>query len=47
MISHFFSRRKTVARLRAGPFGQYLDEFARSLWEQGYSPILSEQNFMQ
>lgn len=37
MIHHFYSTRKTVTRLRAGPFGQYLDEFARCLAEQGYS----------
>jgi len=37
MIQHFCSRRGTVARLRAGPFGQYLDEFTRCLLEQGYS----------
>ena len=37
MIRHLYSRLNTIARLRIGPFGKYVDGFVRCLMEQGYS----------
>ena len=38
MIEEYFSAPKTIRRLRAGPSGPFIDGFADSLQQQGYSP---------
>mgnify|MGYP006282788595 CR=1 FL=1 len=37
MVERFFARRSTVDRMRSGPLGPYVDEFAQWLAEQGYT----------
>jgi site-specific recombinase XerD len=37
MIEQFYSRSKTIVRLRSGLFGRHIDGFAESLSKQGYS----------
>lgn len=36
MVDRFFARRRTVERMRSGPLGRHVDEFAQRLEEQGY-----------
>ena len=37
MVERFFARRSTAERMRSGPLGPYVDEFAQRLVEQGYT----------
>ena len=39
MLDRYFRRRHVVARLRAGPFGQHLEEFATYLHDRGHASI--------
>jgi site-specific recombinase XerD len=36
MVERFFARRRTAQRMRSGPLGPYVDDFAQRLAEQGY-----------
>jgi len=38
MLEHIFARTHVIARLRCGPLGSYLDDFATSLRQHGYAP---------
>src|SRR5712691_10550478 len=38
MLETYFSAQKTLARLRTGPSGPYIDGFADALEQEGYSP---------
>jgi hypothetical protein len=38
MLETYFSASKMLGRLRSGPSGPYLDDFAAALERQGYSP---------
>ena len=38
MLEHIFARTHVIARLRRGPLGSYLDDFATSLHHHGYAP---------
>jgi integrase len=38
MIEQYFSRTSVVARFRCGPLAAYLDDFATTLQQQGYTP---------
>jgi hypothetical protein len=38
MLEHVFLRTGVIARLRGGPLGLYLDDFATFLHHQGYAP---------
>jgi len=35
MLEHIFARTHVIARLRCGPLGSYLDDFATSLRQHG------------
>ena len=41
MLETYFSAPKMLAHLRSGPSGPYLDEFAATLEESGYSPSVA------
>lgn len=43
MLSKCFESEDCIARLRAGPCGQYLDGFAVYLLERGYTPVTSQR----
>ena len=38
MLEHLFARTHVIVRLRRGPLGSYLDDFATSLHQHGYAP---------
>src|SRR5262249_44870973 len=38
MLEHIFARTHVIARLRRGPLGSYLDDFATNLHQHGYAP---------
>lgn len=37
MLAHLFVRSSVIARLRSGPLGPYLDDFATFLQQEGYA----------
>lgn len=40
MMDRFFTQPELINRLRLGPLGPYLDQFAASLQEQGFAPAI-------